>query len=286
MTQNFERTQEIIETLRADIDFELDDSLAKIVNGLPESYFRSFSNLDLLKPLKALLALRICNLDDEILLRSEDQRHLTVVANQNYPGQLAGILKQLPDDVPLLGARVFTSKDHDFIIDLFEFKMDSTEQPPANDDDVQDLVEDVSKATGKSIDVITDFVSHYDRHNRILKYPEQVAEQFLAFGEIEHSRDVAVRWNQVAESSMVQLTVSLGSSTGKHVFMRSAEFLGEQKLDIERAWLDDIFPPDDSFHVAIASFLVDVNGKLDLNFDLVATELESYIKAGFQPTLL
>lgn len=282
MTQNFERTQEIIETLRADIDFELDDSLSKIVNGLPESYFRSYSNLDLLKPLKALLALSICNLDDEILLRSDDHCHLTVVANQNYPGQLAGILKQLPDDAPLLGARVFTSKDHDFIIDLFEFKTDSAKQPLANDDDVQHLVEAVAAATGKSMDVISDFVSHYDRHNRILKYPEQVAEQFLAFEEIEHSRDVVVRWNQVADSSMVQLTVSLGSSTGRYVFLRSAEFLGEQKLDIERAWLDDIFPPDDSFHVAIASFHVDVNSKLELNFDQVAAELEAFIEAGFK----
>lgn len=279
MPQNFERTQEIIEGLRADIDFELDDSLAKIINGLPESYFRSFSNLDLLKPLKALLAISICNLDDEILLRSNDKRQITVVANRNYPGQLAGILKRLPADAPLLGARVFTSKDQDFIIDLFEFKTESEQQPPANDDDVQDLVEAVSGTTGKPVNVITDFVSHYDRHNRILKYPEQVAEQFLAFEEIEHSRDVAVRWNRVPDSSTVQLTVSLGSSTGRNVFLRSAEFLGQQTLDIERAWLDDIFPSDENFHVAIASFLVSGNSKLDLDFDTIANALESFVQA-------
>ena len=47
MADNFERTQAIIETLRADIDFELDDVLVKIVNGLPEGYFRSFSDHNL-----------------------------------------------------------------------------------------------------------------------------------------------------------------------------------------------------------------------------------------------
>ena len=53
MSDNYERTQAIIEELRADIDFELDDVLAKIVNGLPEGYFRSFSNHDLLKAVES-----------------------------------------------------------------------------------------------------------------------------------------------------------------------------------------------------------------------------------------
>jgi hypothetical protein len=277
MSQNFERTQEIIEELRADIDFELDDSLVKIVNGLPESYFRSFSDHDLLKPLKALLALGICHLDEEILLRSDDGRYVTVVANRNYPGQLAKILERLRDDIPLLGARVFTSKDHDFIIDLFEFKISSVNLPAAGDDDVLALVEAVVDTTGKPAETIAEFVSHYDRHNRILKYPEQVAEQLLAFEEIEHSQDVAVRWNREPGSKVVQLTVSLGSSTGRFVFQRSAEFLGQQNLDIERAWLDDIFPLDENFHVAIASFLVDVGNQAELDFDAVAEQLKSFV---------
>jgi len=81
MADNFERTQAIIETLRADIDFELDDVLVKIVNGLPEGYFRSFSDHDLLKPLKALLALGICHLDEEITFSSDNGRQLTVVGD-------------------------------------------------------------------------------------------------------------------------------------------------------------------------------------------------------------
>lgn len=278
MSDNFERTQAIIEELRADIDFELDDVLVKIVNGLPEGYFRSFSNHDLLKPLKALLALGICQLDEEIQLTSDGGRQLTVVANRNYPGQLAAILKRLPDDPALMGARVFTSKAHDFIIDLFEFKHQASEDQPAiSSIAIAQLIEDVASITNHSTDSIAEFVSHYDRHNRILKYPNQVAEHFLAFNEIEHSQDVVVRCKLDTQTKQTQITVSLGSATGKEVFQRSAEFLGNQKLDIERAWLHDLFPLDANSHVAIASFLVDPSAKSDLDFEALSKELEQFI---------
>ena len=278
MSDNFERTQAIIEDLRADIDFELDDVLVKIVNGLPEGYFRSFSNHDLLKPLKALLALSICQLDEEIVLSSDNGRQLTVVANQNYPGQLAAILERLPNEPALMGARVFTSKDHDFIIDLFEFKHQaSKEQPAIGSSAIAQLVEDVASITNHSTDSITKFVSHYDHHNRILKYPNQVAEHFLAFNEIEHSQDVVVRCKLDAQTKQTQITVSLGNATGKEVFQRSAEFLGKQELDIERAWLHDLFPLDVASHVAIASFLVDSSAKSDLDFEALARELEQFV---------
>ena len=279
MSDNFERTQAIIEELRADIDFELDDVLVKIVNGLPEGYFRSFSNHDLLKPLKALLALGICQLDEEIMLSSDGGRQLTVVANRNYPGQLAAILERLPDESALMGARVFTSKAHDFIIDLFEFKHEaSNDQPAISSIAIAQLIEDVASITNHSTDSIAEFISHYDRHNRILKYPNQVAEHFLAFNEIEDSRDVVVRCKLDAQTKLTQITVSLGDVTGKELFQRSAKFLGEQELDIERAWLHDLFPLDANSHVAIASFLVDSSARTDLDFEALSKELEQFIE--------
>ena len=64
----------------------------------------------------------VCNLDEEIMLRSDDGRQIAVVARKNYPGLLANILKRIPAESELIGAKIFTSTDHDFIIDLFEFK--------------------------------------------------------------------------------------------------------------------------------------------------------------------
>ena len=130
------RAYEIVEELRADIDFELDDVIASIVRGLPEDYFKMLSRDDQLRQLKALLAMGVCNLDEEIMLRSDDGRQIAVVTRKNYPGLLANILKRIPTESELIGAKIFTSTGHDFIIDVFEFKPNGQSEQIAPTDSV------------------------------------------------------------------------------------------------------------------------------------------------------
>lgn len=256
MNTNFERTQSIVETLRADIDFELDDVIAKIVQGLPDDYFVSLSPADQLKPLKGLLALGICQLDDEILMRSEVGDKVAVVANRNYPGQLANILKRLPDDYSLTGAKIFTSKEHDFIIDVFDFQ--STLVQPDCVIAIDHLVEEVSEIVGRTQEEIREFVSHYPPQSPILSSAKQVAEQFMAYDEIEQATDTAIRWIKSQTSDRTRITVSAGNATARDLLQCTAEFLGDRQLDIEQAWLHDIpLDPTTDTHVAIVSFQVD-----------------------------
>ncbi len=100
-----QRAYEIVEELRADIDFELDDVITRIVRGLPEDYFTSLSRQDQLTQLKALLAMGVCNLKEEIMLRYDKGRHIAVVSRQNHPGLLANILQRLPRDSKLVAQR-------------------------------------------------------------------------------------------------------------------------------------------------------------------------------------
>ena len=84
-----------------------------------------------------------------------------VVSRQNYPGLLANILRRLPRDSKLIGAKIFTSIESDFIIDLFEFKsndedLNETTISPA---EVEQTVEEVVQVTGRSVDQIREFVS-------------------------------------------------------------------------------------------------------------------------------
>ena len=258
MNNTFERAQAIVEELRADIDFELDDVITKIVQGLPDDYFTSLSPADQLKPLKALLALGICQINDEIMMRSDDGRQIAVVANQNYPGQLSDILHRLPAELPLTGAKIFTSTDHDFIIDVFDFR--SAIAAPENaitPADVAHLVNEVARSTGHPSDVISEFVSHYPPASAILETPGQVAEQFLAYNEVEHSTDTAILWTDATHDQMTRVTISAGQTTARHLFQATAAFLGMKKTDIDRAWLHDIpRDPELKTHVAIASFLL------------------------------
>ena len=251
-----QRAHEIVEELRADIDFELDDVIAQIVRGLPEDYFKMLSRDDQLRQLKALLAMGVCNLDEEIMLRSDDGKQIAVVARKNYPGLLANILQQIPTEIELIGAKIFTSIEHDFIIDVFEFKPNgqSEQVTPIDSVDVETTIEYVAKAVGKPLDQVREFVSHYYPGNRILGSPKDVAEQFLVFLDAERSNETAVRWIDAGDAGQSHVTIASGSRPARDVFRRTAEFLAKRLLDIEQAYLHEI--PTDHGRMAIASFLV------------------------------
>ena len=252
-----QRAHEIVEDLRADIDFELDDVIARIVRGLPEDYFKMLSRDDQLRQLKALLAMGVCNLSEEIMLRSDDGQQIAVVARKNYPGLLANLLKRIPAELELIGAKIFTSTDHDFIIDLFEFKPIEKSAPTAPVDwvDLESTVEAVASKVGSPIDQVRDFVSQYHPGNRILSSPSDVADQFLVCLDSQRTKETAVRWISVGNERSSRVTVASSNRSARDVFRKTAEFLAMRAWDIDRAYLHD-FPREENAHMAVASFLV------------------------------
>ena len=252
-----QRAHDLVEELRAEVDFEIDDVIANIIRNLPEEYFQNLSLEDQLTHLKALLAISICNLNTELRLRSEDGRHIAVVARQNYPGLLANIISHLPTDQMLIGAKIFTSKTHDFIIDLFEFKSstahDSTK--PVTQLELEELVECVSRATAKPANDVAEFVSFYRPASRVLKSADTVREHFLAYEEARKSNDIAIRWQGDQMDGMTKLIVSAGHLRPRQLFLKITEFLATQKVDVEQAYLDD-FRRGLRDHFAISSFLI------------------------------
>jgi UTP:GlnB (protein PII) uridylyltransferase len=268
-TDTAQRVHGLVEELRAEVDFEIDDVIANIVRNLPEEYFASLAHEDQLTHLKALLAISICNLKRELTLRSEDDRHIAVIARQNYPGLLAKIIHGLPDEQPLIGAKIFTSKTHDFIIDLFEFKPDCAALQSAGLSrlNLEDLISEVAKQTGATSDEISQFVSFYPPCSRVLESTTEVSEHFLAFREARTSGEIAVRWSTLpaaacTNATCTKITVSTGKMRARDLFQATARFLSQHEADIEQAFLDD-FPLDDRNHIAVSSFVLDGPFKAD-----------------------
>ena len=272
-----QRAHDLVEDLRAEVDFEIDDVIANIIRNLPEEYFRSLALDDQLTHLKALLAISICNLKTELTLRSEDGRHIAVVARQNYPGLLAKIISHLPTDQMLIGAKIFTSKTHDFIIDLFEFKSSSANDSirPVTPLELEDLVLSVSKVTGKPQEQVAQFVSFYRPASRVLKSATIVREHFLAYEEARHSDDIAVRWIAEQEDGTTKLIVSAGHLKPRELFLKITEFLTTENVDVEQAYLDD-FRRGLRDHFAISSFLV--SGEFTANREDVSNRLSAYLR--------
>lgn len=260
MTQDtVRRALDLVEDLRADIDFEIDDVITEIIRDLPDDYFRRLRRSDQLKHLRALLAISICQLDNEIMLRSKDDRHVAVIARQDYPGLLAKILERLPSDRPLIKAQIFTSKAHNFIIDLFEF--DSASENPDAEAAVADVravetsVDQVADSLGVERAKVAEFVSYYPPASPVLTLADEIQEHYQAFVELEVSKNLFVSWRVEPNEPIGKLTVATNQMSAREVFARSAGFLAAQSLDVGKAFLNDLSLGDSKL-ASIASFSV------------------------------
>ena len=141
--------------LRDEIVKTIDQKVAETISLLPNEYFENLPEEDLLAHLKALLAVRICDVKQDIILRSTDQRKTTFISHENYAGLLANLIERLSDEGELIGAQIFSSKDKQFVIDVFEFRPQGEKAEigvvdPSRDSIVQRVVE-LTKADSKSV---------------------------------------------------------------------------------------------------------------------------------------
>ncbi len=251
------RTYELVEELRAEIDFELEDVITEIVRELPEDYFQRIKRVDQIVHLKALLALSFCKLQEELMFRSGDGVHIAVIARQNYSGQLANILSRLPHDQNLTGAKVFTSRSHNFIIDLFEFESATTVQPsPSARSSLLAAAKNVAQKVNEEVDVISEFLSHYAPRSQIFDNTESLCEHFRAYQQLCETAKPAVRVSEMDAENRSKVTAASRKIDARTLVHRVAEFFGQQSINIERAYLNDLLF-DDAQHIAIASFLLD-----------------------------
>ena len=257
------RAHDLVEELRAEIDFEIDDVIANILRDLPDDYFRRLNRVEQIKHLKTLLAISICQLDSEIVLRSDDGRHVAVIARQDYPGLLAKILRNLPAKRKLIEAQIFTSKAHDFIIDLFEFETPepANATPVVEAHEIEGLVDSICDSLGVEREQVAEFVSHCPASSHVFSSPEVVMDHFLAYLELQKTNEVYVGLraseSEISEhesAGISQLTIATKHLTAREVFQRSAEFLAEKSIEIEEAFLNDLSTQDENS--SVSSFLV------------------------------
>ena len=240
-----------IQSLKQEIVNQMDDRIANIVRTMPSEYFAQLGDDERLEHFKALVAIKVCDIDQEIVLRKQDGSRVSAISCQNYPGQLARLIKGLPDEHPLVGANIFTSEDQSFIADVFEFRIDSN-RSAANPVDVIDrqrskVIEKVMALTGQSRVAIENFINRYHQSHQILDSPEEIADQYVALKETEHINDIKVIWKvnpkQDGDSSnnvSAKVTVSAASSTTRAVLLRAATYFGKCGLDIRRAVCENV----------------------------------------------
>jgi hypothetical protein len=162
----------------------------------------------------------------------------------------------MPTDRTLTGAKIFTSRNHGFIIDLFEFELDDQQagrQAPVEAISPESAIKKIAAATEEPPEVIREFVSHYSPTSQILDYPDDIAEHFYAAGEVQKNDRPSIRVLDKNGNPSIKLTVASRKIKTRQLVQLLAEYLGEHQFDIEKAYLNDL-KFEHSSRIAIASF--------------------------------
>ncbi|MEL7499380.1 MAG: NAD-glutamate dehydrogenase domain-containing protein [Planctomycetota bacterium] len=231
--------------IREGIVASIDEQIAEVIRSLPAEYFDALSEEDQLEHIRALVALRVCDIEQDVMLRQSDGRRVTVVSQQNYAGLLAELIDRVPDEGELVGAQVFSSRNKEFVIDIFDFQTAEQLTPGSQTDagHYAELGDVVEQSTGAQREDIDRFLESYDANSAHLNSPAEVVKQFAAFKSVQdNDSDLSVLWDVVADRGgeeqkrFAKVIVCAENSSTRFVFQRVADFFARYQIDIERAF--------------------------------------------------
>ena len=240
--------RELIEEIRADIDFELDDAVTEIVKNLPREYFSTIDRVNQLTHLKALVASRICSIDGEMFVPCDSGNQIAVIGRQNYRGQLAKILDRLPTGRTIVRANVFTSNSYDFIIDIFdlepETKPETCKSHASIDPTLVSTLVNESNCSDKDAErFMNSFASFQPGEQTATRLPQLYEAYRLLAGS-----PIVVHWWPVPKNikEVRKFTIATRHKDEKLVFRKATKILTEHEVDILHAKMGVLnrFPAD------------------------------------------
>ena len=274
------RVHDLIEELRADIDFELDDAVTAIVRNLPEEYFESVRRENQLTHLKALVASRICNLQSEIFVPCCDGRQIAVVGRRNYRGQLAKILNGLPSGRRILSASAYTSSAHDFIIDLFDLDFDAEDSTASSVDPA--MVTALTSVVDCSPEDADAFLLLFANLRSGDPLARRLPNLYHAYQKCDGTV-AALHWWQDGDATpeLRKLTLAVCHSNEKQVLYQLASLVSQHTLDIRNASMDVLRRPDhadENIFTILATLELECRDGFDCSeLDVLPEELASVL---------
>ena len=239
---------ENVQSLKDEIIGQVETRIADTLDSLPVEYFEQLQESERLEHLKAIVALKVCNINQEIVLKEKSGSRVSVISCENYPGQLARLLKDLPNDYPLVSAKIFTSAEEDFIVDVFEFQTNPFDYKT---DTIQltsrrsEIVDEAASLAGADRALIETFMNQFHPNSEILDSAEEIADHWLSLQMLDHANDIKVQFKperlaQKENKSYAKVSISASSCTTREVMERAAMFFGQCKFDIRRAFCENV----------------------------------------------
>ncbi len=232
--------QHLAGLLETQLSATIHDWLPSVIENLPDELLQTANQDDLLLQIKALLLLQQGELQQELLLSNSRGNRVTVIALDNRPGFLAGLLTRLPSHRPLVSAQIFSSKDRRFIIDVFEFADAEVKAAikPLDDATIQQYVSSIAQQRTADGQTVLEFLNAIGSHNR--QYSMHIiGRQFDVYAKTVNS-DRAQVVVDISSDAQNCLLVGMGNSQTRQLLERVTQFLAGLAISIASATCDDI----------------------------------------------
>jgi glutamate dehydrogenase len=213
------------------------------VQQMPLMYFQDTDRATQVAHLRAIIAARASGRPIEFTLRSADGSQWTLMRPMDYPGVLAELVAELPQDRQLRAAKIHTARDGNLVLDTFEFG----QAPPfssADPDQVAKLQATIvyarSHATHITPDQITDFFGRLSADHVTTITPLRLCRHFELYSRVTGTDGTAVELEPESDPTQCRITVAYGNATTQVMLARIATRLARSMINIHRAYLDNI----------------------------------------------
>jgi glutamate dehydrogenase len=228
---------------------ELTESLRKTAEAvvpwfyqhMPPMYFQDTDHATQLSHLRAIIAAKASGRPLELTLKGEDNAQWTFVRPLNYPGVLAELVRELPNDLPLRAAKIHTATDGQLVIDTFEFGNGEAFDP--NDPDQALKLEQTMGYAALNLpqwsaDGVRDYFMRCSADYVLTVTPLRMCSHWEMYQQITGTDGTSVQLEGESDPSQSRIVVAAANVTTRTMLERVATRLSRASINIHRAYLD------------------------------------------------
>jgi glutamate dehydrogenase len=265
-------SHELIEEVTASLRETAQEVVPWFVQQMPTMYFQDTDRTTQLSHIRAIIAAKASGRPIELTLRSEDGSQWTSMRPLDYPGVLAELVSELPQDRKLRAAKIHTAKDGNLVLDTFEFG----EAPPVDLDDpaqAKKVQQTVAYADEHETDLteaqIVEFCRRCSADYLNTVTPLRLCKHRELYQLVTGTDGTAIILEDESDPTQCRITVAYGNATTQTMLARIATRLSRSMINIHRAYLDNI---DDGANgtISLLGFVVTGpdGGPIDADSDL------------------
>jgi UTP:GlnB (protein PII) uridylyltransferase len=204
-------------------------------------YFQDTDHATQLSHLRAITAAKASGRPLELTLKGEDNSQWTFVRPLNYPGVLAELVRELPNDLPLRAAKIHTATDGQLVIDTFEFGKGEPFDP-LDPDQALKLEQTMGYAALNlpqwSADGVRDYFMRCSADYVLTVTPLRMCSHWEMYQQISGTDGTSVRLEGESDPSQSRIVVAAANVTTRTMLERVATRLSRASINIHRAYLD------------------------------------------------